>query len=193
MESTANRIFAFFVVLCFCITAPSCRTMKKRLSKEKTKTEESSQTREISEISKADSSRKRVKEMIEFQFEFGDKVQGFPDPGRGSKKGQLANEIQSQAPENMEIPLEAWEALLSRVKTLSVKIQREEDQELNILETAKKELEQTSQKETESEVKNLDKSSDSTLGANIPWYAWIIGALLIFGIVVYCLKQIRPV
>lgn len=82
--------------------------------------------------------------------------------------------------------------LIDRVQSLEVEVQRSQSEQNSVKNTGIEDL----KTEKESNEVNLQvessKESDSTWAANVPWYAWVIGALLILGIAVYSWKQIKP-
>lgn len=173
----SNKLLWFFLVLCYCITAPSCRTLKRHMELHKAKTESSKESFSSASYSYLDTSKRDFSELITFDFKFRDF--DFPrERERNIKSEDLTQLLQI-------------EGLMDRVTDLQVKIERtEKEQKAVKLDSASAKSEKSENKSSNSStVKNTE--SDSTWAANVPWYAWVIGAVLIFGIVAYSWKQIR--
>lgn len=173
-----SKILWFFLALCYCITAPSCRTMKKQMDREKSKSELTEESYSTAKYSYLDTSKRDFSELITYDFKFRDIE--FPD------------QMERNIPINSLNDLIQVEGLMDRVTDLSVKIERVEKEQKGIqLDSSLTEGKKFEEKSSGSSSSTY-KESDSTWGANVPWYAWLIGAILIFGIVVYSWKQIKP-
>lgn len=173
-----NKLLWFFLVICYCITAPSCRTMKSHIDRQKSSFESSIETFSSASYSYLDTSKKDFRELITYDFKFRD-FDFPPERNRNIKAENLTQLLQI-------------EGLMNRVTDLQVKIERaEKEQKAVKIDSGSYQSDKSDEKSSNSStVKN--KESDSTWGANVPWYAWVIGAVLIFGIVAYSWKQIRP-
>lgn len=173
------------MALCYCITAPACRVMKKSTDKEKSKTSLTENTSQKSDFTLVDSSRKETKEFITYEFTFRD-FEGIPNTDRNISKPEqdaIADLISTIEVDN----------LLDRVTSLIVKVDREEFEQKAIRNQGTEEKKSDKKETTGTKETSLEKESDSTWGANLPWYAWLIGAVLIFAIVWYLIKQVKPV
>lgn len=189
----SNKLLWFLIMLCFCITAPSCRSMKKQLSKSKGKTESELSQLQTGKLTFTDSSRRDWSEQIEFNFKLDPPK--FPEDRKRAKKqdekqGQETQDFFDTTPPG--VSPEAWAGLLSRVRELNVKISRQETEQKLIRKDSAGTLETNKKENSSFQNSDLDKSTDSTLGANVPWFAWIIGALLIFGMFAFALKKLKP-
>lgn len=189
----SNKLLWFLIMLCFCITAPSCRSMKKQLSNSKGKTESELYQLQTGKLTFTDSSRRDWSEQIEFNFKLDPPK--FPEDRKRAKKqdekqGQETQDFFDSTPPG--VSPEAWAGLLSRVRELKVKISRQETEQKQVRKDSAATSETASKEAASFENSSGSKTADSTLGANIPWYAWIIGAVLIFGMFAFGLKKLKP-
>lgn len=183
MDNT-SKLFWFLMALCYCITAPACRVMKKSLDVENTHSQLSESIAQKTAFKVIDSSRKDSKELITYEFTFRD-FEAIPETDRT---------ISAPSPEEITsfISTMAVDRLLDRVASLKVEVSREHTEQ-KAVRTQGTEEKRTDRKETtEKKTKAIDKEADSTIGANLPWYSWLIGAALIFGIVWYLVKKVKP-
>jgi hypothetical protein len=167
--------------------------MKKQFSKEKSSKESEKHHLQSGKITFTDSSRRDWSEQIEYNFIL-DPVEFTEERKRPKKDKNQAKAEQTEtfATTPGELPPEAWAGLLSRVRELKVKISRQENEQ-KLIRKDSAGTSETKEKEKESlEVSTGSKTADSTLGANVPWFAWIIGAVLIFGMFVFALKKLKP-
>lgn len=181
-----TKILWFFIVLCYCLTAPSCRMLKRSMEKERERVQILNEKITSGSFTRLDTSSRDFTEWITFDFKFRDI--GFPDMVNRNLRSD--ENIDSDIP--VPVNLSEFESLLDRVTDLKVEIKRvEKENKSSKIDSGF--VNQESNSETrDSKSKKSDKESDSTWSANIPWYAWVIGAVLIFGIVAYSWKQIRP-
>lgn len=128
-----------------------------------------------------DSSKRSTREFITYEFTFRD-FEGIPNTDRDISKPE--QDAISDLISTMEV-----DNLLDRVTSLIVKVDREEFEQRAIRNQGTEEKKSDKKENSDIKTTNLDKDSDSTWGANLPWYAWLIGAVLIFGIAWYFIPK----
>lgn len=74
--------------------------------------------------------------------------------------------------------------LLSRAKTLSIKIDREQDIQANVKESSSSDKQGIVQEEISNTATHLDKGRDTSLGVNFPWWIWVIVAGVVILLVI---------
>lgn len=185
METTSSKLFWFFIALCYCLTAPACRVMKKNRLKDRSETVIHERVNERRDLSLIDSSRKDSKEVITYDFTFRD-FDKIPESDRS-----IANPTDQEI--TALIRTTQVEQLLDRVSNLKVKVVREQSEQTAIRKQETEDKETEKKEDIKTQKTTLDKESDSTWAANVPWYGWIIGAALIFGIVWYLINRSKPV
>jgi HD superfamily phosphohydrolase len=184
MRLTTNKVFGLFLAICFCITAPSCGVFKKNIIKSGEKIETLTSIQDKTKTLTNSLSNKRIFEEVEFNFKFSEpKERGFSEPIEYSeKKDSTFTGVITKADFNQ---------LLDRVQSLNIKINRQQLVQKEEARTEEKDIKNNT--ETKKNTKTFDKQTNknTTLAANIPWYAWVIAAALIFWIFWYLVKQVK--
>src|SRR5690606_29858181 len=130
-------------------------------------------------------SRKDSKEVITYDFTFRD-FDKIPESDRS-----IANPTDQEITDLIRTT--QVEQLLDRVSNLKVKVVREQSEQTAIRKQETEDKETERKEETATKKITSEKEADSTWGANLPWYAWAIGAVLIFGIAWYLINRSKPV
>lgn len=84
----------------------------------------------------------------------------------------------------------AVDDLLSRVGKIKVTTDTEGVEQKNTRETGRNDINRVEEKEQATKEVHRDKDSDTTIGANLPWWVWVIGGLTLLAGIFIFLKRV---
>lgn len=184
MADKLNKILIWLALFLFLALQPSCRIFQKTVESESQKTEFNSSVIDNGKVTENNSLDSDLIETREINIKFN-------EYSPRSDKGNIDLSLDSDF--KVDIPEAALDRLVERISELSIKVETKKTELQKSSKIEEKDLKELIELEDQSKSKKTVKESDSTIGANVPWYVWIIGGVLIFGIVWYLVKQVKIV